>query len=568
MGRLPARPAGHASRSSFFLDTFRAGPLTVTEAERLSTDQIAAIAAGLGLFFVGIKELASHLRQITGPRFRRLVAGVHGNPVAASGWGTAIGFITQSGRVTSMILASLVLGGVVSVTEAIPTVAWANFGASLIVFTAVIPIRVVVLLLIGVSGICFAFDFPRRRGHYFGALFSTAIFVYGLSLMKSGAQHLLAHGPLDAMLGSAATSDLLAFALAFGMTLLTTSHMGVILIAVAMASSGVFRPDQAFLAVYGAQAGSSGVTWLFSSRAFKGSARQIVMVQILYNLIGLAIFLSLHLLEATTEIPGVGTFVARASSDPGVQAALVAVLFAAVTSLLTTLAGGPISDFVSSLWPPAEDEQFARVQFINLTMVDQPETALMLARKEQLRLLRRLPQYLELARNGGGPDLVQQHEAFSTVDDSISRYAAEVLRRDLSLQASEELLAFQNHQTLLRSAEEDLCRFAVEAANGSRHEGTARLLETMIEALDTVVRTAIAVVEDDDPLEREMFVTMTSDRGSVVRRIRQSFLEGQTDLTTEDRLKVLQVSNLLDRCLSTLGRFGRQGEDRGADPRA
>src|SRR6185503_21048526 len=98
----------------------------------------ATLLAGLGLFFVGLKEISRQLTTIGGSRLRDLVTQASANSAWGAVWGVLSGFITQSGRTTSYLVASLVHGGVLPVHRALPLVLWANTGCSFMTVAALL----------------------------------------------------------------------------------------------------------------------------------------------------------------------------------------------------------------------------------------------------------------------------------------------------------------------------------------------------------------------------------------------------------------------------------------------
>ena len=120
----------------------------------------ATLLAGLGLFFVGLKEISRQLTAIGGSRLRALVAQVSGNSAVGAVWGLLSGFLTQSGRTTSYVVASLVHTGVLPVRRAMPVVLWANTGCAFLTVAAFLPTESLILLLVGLAGLSFAYEIP------------------------------------------------------------------------------------------------------------------------------------------------------------------------------------------------------------------------------------------------------------------------------------------------------------------------------------------------------------------------------------------------------------------------
>ena len=121
----------------------------------------ATLLAGLGLFFVGLKEVSRQLTAMGGSRLREMVTQASANSAFGAVWGVVSGFFTQSGRTTSYVVASLVHTGVLPIHRALPIVLWANTGCSLITVAAFLPTEPLILMLVGLAGLSLHTSFLR-----------------------------------------------------------------------------------------------------------------------------------------------------------------------------------------------------------------------------------------------------------------------------------------------------------------------------------------------------------------------------------------------------------------------
>ena len=119
---------------------------------------LGTLIAGLGLFFTGLQLVSANLMQLTSRRFRLLVSKWADNGWLVGLWGAVSGAITQSMSALTFIVVSLISSGMMSVRNALPILLWANSGVSILVILAVLRIELLILFLLGVSGLCFAFE--------------------------------------------------------------------------------------------------------------------------------------------------------------------------------------------------------------------------------------------------------------------------------------------------------------------------------------------------------------------------------------------------------------------------
>ena len=518
----------------------------------------ATLLAGLGLFFVGLKEVSRQLTAMGGSRLRDLVNQASANSAVGAVWGILSGFLTQSGRTTSYVVASLVHTGVLPVRRAMPVILWANTGCSLITIAAFLPTESLILLLVGLAGLSFAYEIPSRWRNVSGALFSVAMILLGLLLIKRGSSQLVSVSWAATLFELIGTSGLMAFVTGTLLTLIAQSHIAVILLAIVMAQPGVYESEHIFMQVYGTYAGSAILTYVLGA-SFKGVARQVVIAQALYSLIGAALFVGLFYAEGLIGIPLVQAAATRVSGQISVQTAFVAILFSVVTSVLLSLLTKPYQALIARVWPSTEEDMLSHTRYINHEALKQPETALLLGEKEHLRLARRFPLYLDALRSDrqvtGQSSPSVYHAAFLGIGERLTGFLRNAVQRAGSVEVAEKLLNLRNRQDLLGDIEEDLLRQyeALRARPGGAK--AAQLCAAIVEVLDTMLQTTLAAAETGDREELELLRAMTSDRGEMMERIRKKYLATEEEVTTEDRALILDVTHGFERIAWSLKRY-------------
>jgi phosphate:Na+ symporter len=524
-----------------------------------SMEHFLKILAGLGLFFFGIKLLGSHLKKMTGPRFKALIAKAGATTLGAGIWGVISGFVTQSGRVMCFIMASFVSAELITVRKSLPIIFWANSGRALFALAVVFPVHFITLALVGVAGIGQSFEFSKKHQNLVGALFGIGLFLFGLDLIKGGANGFLAFPWFRNFLVSISGSYLLAFFIGTIVTFFSQSHVGITFIAIALTQSGVFDIFQTFMILYGTHLGSSLISYSLSF-SFQGTSRQIVMSQVLYNVFGTIIFVGLFYAEIWFDLPLVKYLIEHLTADVGQQAAYVAIFFNLVTAGILSLFCDSFHALLEKRWPPTEHEALAKARYIDDHAASQSETAILLIEKEQLRLLKRLPIYTTKLRpdaeEAGNIDLEAYHAACKEISGKINTFLAEVLQGNVSVTNSESLLNLQNRQSLLEIIEEDVFQFCATFSRRTFAGKAGQLAGHILEALETALLTLIAGAETGDPMELRILGKMTADKGTVMEKIRKAYFSSEQALEVEERLLILSVSNLFERTMYSIGRFG------------
>lgn len=522
-------------------------------------EHLLRILAGLGLFFVGIKMLGKSLRSMASSSFRRRAQKMSATVWLAALWGSVAGFATQSGRTTALILASLVQGRILEVRMAAPLVIWANFGCTLIVFAAVFPIKFLILFLLGVTGISLAFEKPRKFQSVVSAAFGLALMLYGLAQISEAAGGFTEYRWFTDSMHLMNKSFVLAFFIGLALTVIAQSHMAIILIALAMTSSGLFDFEHAVMVIYGTHVGSSVITYLTGAH-FKGRAMQVVWVQVLYNLVIVAIFLSLFVVEKIFGTHFLHQLALSLSDEVDVQAAIVAILMNLVGPLLLMVTLKPFLRVCERRSPPLETENLSQPEYLQDDLVNSPVAGLMLCEKEQLRLLRRLPHYLAALRDGQDKPKVEPpvyHQAYGEVSRYIQHFQNSLITHSLSADETEWLVNLQNRQELLNTIEA-ACFTLWEELNGLPDSSNVHLLgQQIIEALDTMILTAISALDDRDLGECDMLDTMTAERGESMEQIRKRYLASADNVSPEHRNNVLRITSVFERASWSLGRYGK-----------
>lgn len=518
------------------------------------------LLAGLGLFFVGLKDISRQLTAMGGSRLRNLVFQGSANSAMGAVLGIVSGVLTQSGRTTSYVVASFVHSGALPVGRAMPVVLWSNTGCSLLTMAALLPTESLIYVLVGLAGLSLAFEFPSRWRTVSGALFALALIFFGLLLVKRGSAELLTVSWAATLFEIIGDSGIIAFVTGALLTLIAQSHIAVILLAIVMAQPGVIASDQIYMQVYGTYAGSAVLTYLLGVSFKGGVARQIIIAQALYNLVGAALFVGLFYAEKLFGIPLVQAAATRVSEQLAVQTAFVAILFSVVTSVLLTLLAKPYQDLIARFWPSTEEDMLSHTRYINDDALDQPETALLLAEQEHLRLAKRFPLYLDALRTdrlvSGQPGPSVYHAAFLGIGERLMSFLRDALQGAASVELAEKLLNLRNRHDLLAVIEEDLQRQyeALRVKPGGAK--AAQLCAAIVEVLDTMLQTTLAAAETGDRDELALLGTMTSDRSEMMERIRKKYLATEEEVTTEDRALILHVTHGFERIAWSLGRYG------------
>ena len=493
-------------------------------------DIVAAIFGGLGLFFIGVKLIGANLRQMGGQRLRGLMTRSTASPWSAGLVGALSGALTQSTNAVTFIVISLVTAGVVEVRRAVPIVVWANVGTSLLVLLASVDMRMTALFLVGITGVLYHLDLDKsvRLRHLVGALFGVGLLFLGLHLVKSGAAPLQTLEIAREFVAFSAGSHFIAFLIGTLLSLAAQSSSTVSVIAVAMASVGLLKPEQTVMIVYGASLGSGLSVWFMAS-ALSGTPRRLSDIQLFTKIAGVAVLLPLFALEGGLGVPLLLHALDTAFATLGEQVAWLYLVVQLASAVAVALVMGPLYAMVERATPPTVEEELARPHFLYDGALGDPDSAAALVEREHLRLLPFLTEMLDNVRQdtAGVPnDYRTLHEAGHAVSAEIEAFLTELMGRAPSRGTLERIIRLQNRNEILNDLLDGVRDLVVviERLEGPADTRLARLAEGIGESLHALLEELLEEVATHDPERRATLMTVTTDQSDVMERVRRTLL--------------------------------------------
>lgn len=528
-------------------------------------DALARIFAGLGLFFAGVWLLTENLKALTGPRVRRAVLAWTRNRLIALGAGVLVGAVTQSTAAAIYVLGGMLSAGLLTVQAAIPVVMGATFGTSVLLFVASLDIELIMLFLVGLAGIAMSddrFGGPRMRP-VFGAVFGLSLLFFGLGQIGNGATMMLEEPWAERLLAETRRSLVIAFVMGAVLTVAAQSVVAICLLAITMASAGVFTAPETAMTIYGATFGNGLVTYLQLSK-LRGRPRQLGAYQILtVNGFCSLVMVGLFIAEHHGGVPLVLHLADLVTAEIGQQMAVV-FLLVATPSLCLLPVLGPVARLLERWFPSTQADADSRPQFIHDQALHDPTSAAELAILEQRRLIGFFTRYFEPLRDPARQTTASRkldtlHQAFGVLSARILEFVEQVGASSSSTGLYERTNMLINVQRRLEGIEETLYELAGTVQRTAPDTPLGELSETIVEAIDTVVLTLQEAVNTGDEFDLELLERMTGDRGEVLQRIRQTYLSGESAMQPEEKLSLLQMTNLCERLLWLLGELQRGG---------
>jgi phosphate:Na+ symporter len=274
------------------------------------------LAAGLGIFLVGMFMLEEGVKVLSGKSFRRMIRlHTHGR-LRAIGSGTLVTALLQSSSAVSLMVLAFVGAGVMSMQNAIGVVMGSNIGTTLTIWIVAIlgfklKIESFALPLIGLGGIGLIFFAPSTRKHHAGRLLIGFGFLFlGLDYMKGSVESIGRNFDLSMVPAYGLWIYLLAGTLLTAVMQSSSASIAVVLTAL---NSGLITFDIGVAMVIGANVGTT-ITIILGSLGgayFSISSLVWLIVQIVdipsNGVMGLALFHTLfNLMGVMLFLPFIG----------------------------------------------------------------------------------------------------------------------------------------------------------------------------------------------------------------------------------------------------------------------
>lgn len=483
---------------------------------------IALYIAGLSFFFTGVAGISENLRQLTGQRIRVLLSRATDHPVRAGLLGAAAGAITQSTSVVAFILSSMIASGLLPLRRSLIVLGCANIGTALLVFMAAVNLRLPILFLIGACGLVLTFKLFAGWKPAVACLLSIGLVFFGLEMMKQAFEPLSASQQLIAVARFFDRWPDAAFLLGALMRTFIHSSAATAAITITINKGGMLGEFPAMLAMPGLGIGTAFATYLLSSN-MRGIPRQIAIYQALTNVVAAVLVAAVLLLERTTGVPLVLSFLDWLTPTIEGRMAFMYLIFNLVIAAISILGIQWAPAWLQRISPPTLEEDLSRPMYIDADALQSPETAPDLVEMEQLRLMRAVATNLETVRGGTGPTLKTLHSATVALGEEIRRFLESLIRQPISAELAARAISLQRKQETLRALEENVSLFAETLKHKA---GQEELTGSLLEALDTILLTACDALSSRDPLDIEMLIGLTDDRSAMMERLRNRYSAG------------------------------------------
>jgi phosphate:Na+ symporter len=518
-----------------------------------------SIFAGLGLFFIGIRLMADHLQQIAGRKMRRLVGRSMTHQLSGAVFGLTAGAVMQSTNAVIQMLGTLVSAGVMDTRKAFPVINWANLGTSMILLLSLFSMNLLVLTLIGLTGVAYFFRLNHSvlHRHWVKALLGIGLLFLGIDFIKHGSSLLKEAGWLKDYIFMSGGSHGLNFLVGFVVTLLVQSSSIITVVAMSVVSVGLLDLGQGVVIVLGASLASGVNAWMLGNN-LTGYARQLVFYQLILKVLGVAATGLLLILEALTGLPLLMTAIQLTGISPAFTLAVIYMLVQVISDLVAHPFHHTIEHALTRLSPPTEIEVVGKPHYLSDHALGEPQSALVLVEREQEELLAKLPDFINPLREDSvtpAYKVESLHDAGQKVAAECAEFLTNIADQHHSRDVLERVVLLRQRNELIRSLQEVLRDLYLEIQPIDHGESAQQLLHGMLESLHLLLLTLSEAQAEWNPEDMEILRSLTHDRSEMMDSIRRRFIGMEHTLSKEAQQSIFAVTMHFERVVWLLRRY-------------
>lgn len=515
---------------------------------------LAGFIAGFAFFLVGLKLFAANINQLTSDRFRIMMTRFTPNDWMAALWGIVLSLLTAGNTVlTPCIAAGFESVHAISFRKGIQIVIWSRVGACFFIYLAGFDIKLLVLLMMGCAGISFAINKPRKYVTMTSSIFNLGLVLYGIQLIKMSTKVLIKFRWFESIVEYTQLYPEIAFLAGFLFLIVAQSLFGTLVVALSFIDSGIFQFDQALMFMYGSYLGEA-VLKVFYLAAFKGVFRQMMsLLPIAYSVIFGVGFLT-YVLENLLGVPFLQSLAHANSSSYKIELAHINFMIHLLSAVFLSLSISKIESFVYR-WIPLEDEEGEKIKEVDIPsqILDDPVTSLEMMHREELRMVRYFPKYMEFVRSGESlKDPVVHHDLHKQLKNNLEviriNYCNLLNRSHYHQAISAKILQGIERHNLTMSLEENVYQFCLKIDQLRESVAGSTKLEgkflNFIEAMDTILLSMIDVL--DAPKEEfyiDVLRQITENRDDYLSELQKHYSE---DLSMQNQVDLKKVVNLFE----------------------
>ncbi len=323
----------------------------------MSVKLIIQLLGGIGIFLYSIRLISASLQLVAGDRLRRLIGALTRTSVLGVIVGAVATVLVQSSSAVTVMTVSFVDAGFMTLRQAVSVILGANVGTTITGQILAIKIKDYVYIFILLGILLSLFCKTAKRRNLGNAFIGIGLLFVGMQTMEGATSFLGNQRELFLMFSKQPWLGVLA---GTGVTLLIQSSAATVGLVMALGMQGVLPLESAIPIVLGDNIGTT-ITAILASIGAKRTAKQACAAHVLFNVIGVLIFLPL--------MPLYIDFIRSTSSSISHQIANTHSLFNVCNMLIFLMLITPFTNLVRRIIPDGEPSVPAEEQYLDPKLI-------------------------------------------------------------------------------------------------------------------------------------------------------------------------------------------------------
>lgn len=489
------------------------------------------IMGGVGLFLYGIKLMGDALQDLAGDRMRTLIASLTSTPLKGALVGTLVTMVIQSSAATTIMSVSFVQAGMMTLKQALGVIMGANIGTTVTAQLVAFNMSELALPLLGVGMLLAVFGHSKKRRYVGNGIFGFGLLFIGMSTMEHALGFLAANKQFFLTF---AAHPLLGVAAGTLLTMAVQSSSATVGLTIAMAVQGLLPLQSAIAILLGDNLGTT-ITAVIAALGSSRSAKQAAAGHVLFNLLGVAIFLPL--LGPYTAL------ISHTSANIARQLANAHTLFNVVNTILQLPLVSLLARLIQKLIPVKDEKVYAGARYLNESLLNtSPAAALTAVRNELLNMGGMALEMLDLVKQafaskdpGAVSKLNRVEDGLNDLTRRVAAFAAKLWQRHISdhlsslleslVNGSSDIERIGDHAQNMMELYEYLQDHNLEFSPSAVQEFSA-----MLALVREMVQKALEALRTENvELAREVSVTMEDGVDAMERQLRHTHIQRLND---------------------------------------
>lgn len=253
---------------------------------------LAGLIGGLGLFLFGMKMMGDGLENAAGEKLKGILEKITSNKYVGVLVGTAVTAVIQSSSATTVMVVSFVNAGLMSLMQATGVIMGANIGTTVTAQMVSFKLDTIAPYFIGIGAVILLIGKKKRVRDIASIALGFGILFMGMGLMSSSMAPLGESEAFKGIISVIGSNRILGVIAGLGMTAIVQSSSATTGILVALATTGTIDMNVALPIIFGCNIGTC-VTALLASLGGNRTAKKAALIHLMFNVIGVVIFLPL-----------------------------------------------------------------------------------------------------------------------------------------------------------------------------------------------------------------------------------------------------------------------------------